>query len=636
MKKITPILVIGILVLSGLGAVALPAQPNPTISTITKTINFSPPTITENEDYLHLTIGETTNTLQDPGKPELPLVSVPIDLPFRSQNIKINCLPGEEHILEIRGKIQPAPPTIVLSGEPEFQETALKENEEIYLSTQYYPTNWYEYRISCGLNKENRQVTHISLYLYPIRYSPAENTIQYTKNMDITITYEPPTHPQTFRQEYDLVIIAPQEFEEPLQDLVTHKNNMGMDTILKTTEDIYAEYTGVDKPEQIKKFIYDYKENHNILYVLLVGGLKSYYNANDKDDTNQGSTDWHLPVRYTNIKKSGTTVDYGALSDLYYADIYNATGEYCSWDSNNDGIFAHWGKYTGTPIDELDLNPDIYVGRLACRNKIEVNIIKNKIITYESTSPAEKPWVRTMVGIGGKTFEMYLDQPDGEYLCDLAMTYMDDYIDEEIRVYATHEGTSDPYPVAKDIIKAISNGEGYVSFEGHGNPFSWNTHKVEQGWTGGITNIGQIFYHNFKKLPIVVVGGCHNAQYNVTWYQTRHSSDDDNKFYWTYDQGTPVCFNWILMVNPFGGAVSTLGCSGLGMGTVGNPVSLNGEMDMNFWYYIGQENTPTFGQAHGQAISKFIDENTIGLTEYHCITIWTSIGDPSLMLGGYE
>ena len=635
MKKILPLLAIGILVLSGLGAVALPTQQITTISSITKTINFPTPITTEKEDYLQLTIAETTNTLQNPGKPEMPLVSVPIDLPFRSQNIKISCIPSEEYSQVIHKKIQPSPPTYVRSTQIQNEDLTIKEDPEIYQSIEYYPTNWYDYRISCGLNNENKQVTHISLYLYPIRYSPGEKTLLYTKNMDITITYEPPSQPQTFRQEYDLVIIAPQEFEQSLQELVTHKNDHGMNTILKTTEDIYTEYTGVDKPEQIKKFIYDYKENHNITYVLLVGGLTSYYNAQDKDDTNQGSTAWHLPVRYTNIKKSGTA-DYGALSDLYYADIYNATGEYCSWDSNDDGIFAHWGKYTSTPNDELDLNPDVYVGRLACRNKIEVNIVKKKIITYESSSPAEKPWMRTMVGIGGRTFEIYQGQPDGEYLCDLAMTYMDDYIDEEIRVYATYEGTSDPYPAPMDIIRAVSGGEGYVSFEGHGNPFSWNTHKVEQGWTGGITNIGQIFYHNFRKLPIVLVGGCHNAQYNVTWYQTKHSSDDDNKFYWTYDQGTPICFNWILMVNPFGGAVSTLGCSGLGMGSVGNPVSLNGEMDMNFWYYIGQQNTPTFGQAHGQAISKFIDENTIGLTEYHCITIWTSLGDPSLMLGGYE
>ena len=636
MKKIFPLVIISILVLSGLGAVALPTKQSTNINEITTDVHFSKPQFQEKNKYLIPTIPETTNTLQIPNEPELPLLSIPIDLPFRSQNIQITCTPTQQFTQKINYKIHPTPPTYVKSNQIQNQDLTIKEDKTIYQSSELYPNTWYDYRISCGLNEQNIQVTHISLYLYPIQYNPAENQIRYTTDMEITVTYEPPTQPQTFQEEYDLVIISPPDFEQKLQTLVDHKNDHGMNTILKTTEEIYAEYTGFDKPEQIKKFIYDYKENHNITYVLIVGGLKSYYNANDREGPNHGSTDWHVPVRYTNIKKSGSTVDYGALSDLYYSDIYNGTGEYCSWDSNDDGIYAHWGKFSGTPIDDLDFHPDVYVGRLACRNKFELNTVIKKIINYESTTPASKVWVQTMIGIGGKTFELYQGQPDGEYLCDLAMTYMDDYVNDEVRVYASNEGTSDPYPDAGDIIRAISSGAGFVSFEGHGNPFSWNTHKVGQGWTGGITNIGQMFYHNFRKLPIVVIGGCHNAQYNVTWYQTRHSSDDDNKFYWTYDQGTPVCFNWILMCNPIGGAVSTLGCSGLGMGSVGNPVSLSGEMDMNFWYYIGEEDTPTFGQAHGQAISKFIDENTVSLTEAHCITIWTSLGDPSLKIGGYE
>jgi hypothetical protein len=634
MKKYMPILAIGILVLSGLGAVAIPSSEIAQINQMTKTMTFSEPTFSEKMEYYTPTIAETSHTLQDPGKPELPLVSLPIDLPFRSQNIQIRCTPKETYTQQINKKIHPTPPTYVKSINAEYQDLTIKEDPTIYQSTYTYPENWYDYRITCGLNNQNKQVTHISLYLYPVRYSPMENTIHYIKDMTITISYDPPIQPQTFDQTYDLVIISPPEFEQLLQDLVDHKNDNGMNTILKTTESIYSEYTGVDKPEQIKRFIYDYKENHDINYVLIVGGLKSFYNANDRDNMNYGDVDWHVPVRYSNIKKSGLC-DYGALSDLYYADVYNATGAFDDWDSNDDGIIGHWGKYFGEDADVFDFNPDVYVGRLACRSTREVKTCVKKIIGYESTSPASKPWLRKMVGIGGRTFEMYQGQPDGEYLCDLAMTYMEDYVDDETRVYATHEGTSDPYPEPLDIIREFSRGEGYVSFEGHGNPFSWNTHKVGQGWTSGITNIGQIFYHNFRKLPIVVVGGCHNAQYNVTWYQTKHSSDDDNKFYWTYDQGTPVCFNWILMSNPWGGAIATLGCSGLGMGSVGNPVSLSGEMDMNFWYYIGEQDIPTFGQAHGLAISKFIDENSISLTEAHCITIWTSLGDPSLMIGGY-
>jgi hypothetical protein len=245
--------------------------------------------------------------------------------------------------------------------------------------------------------------------------------------------------------------------------------------------------------------------------------------------------------------------------------------------------------------------------------------------------------MKTIIGIAGKTHFIYSGQPDGEYICDEVMTYMEDMTDNEVRVYASHEGTSDPYPIHIDIIKAISKGAGFVLQTGHGNPFSWNTHKVEQGWTGGITTYGQMFFMNFKKLPVILVGGCHNAQFNVTWYQTRHSSDDDNKYYWTYDQGTPVSMCWEQVMLPWGGAIASIGNTGLGIGTSGgNPITLSHELEVNVFYQIGQNNVPTFGQAFGQALAKYIDENTIGNTDAHCITIYAPLGDPSLMFGGYE
>ena len=45
-------------------------------------------------------------------------------------------------------------------------------------------------------------------------------------------------------------------------------------------------------------------------------------------------------------------------------------------------------------------------------NTNDVNIVIDKIIQYETTTPDEKPWFNTMVGIGGRTFSLFdgLDQ----------------------------------------------------------------------------------------------------------------------------------------------------------------------------------------------------------------------------------
>ena len=54
-------------------------------------------------------------------------------------------------------------------------------------------------------------------------------------------------------------------------------------------------------------------------YVLLVGGMTSLITGDPRDDANQGTQDWWLPVRYTNNQEMGSTHDPGFISDLYYA-----------------------------------------------------------------------------------------------------------------------------------------------------------------------------------------------------------------------------------------------------------------------------------------------------------------------------
>ena len=71
-------------------------------------------------------------------------------------------------------------------------------------------------------------------------------------------------------------------------------------------------------------------------------------------------------------------------SDFYYADIYDNNGNFSSWDSNNNSVFAEYHWYGNT--DEIDLKPDVYIGRLACTNEEQLNTCINKIIEYESSS----------------------------------------------------------------------------------------------------------------------------------------------------------------------------------------------------------------------------------------------------------
>jgi len=136
--------------------------------------------------------------------------------------------------------------------------------------------------------------------------------------------------------------------------------------------------------------------------------------------------------------------------------------------------------------------------------------------------------------------------------------------------------------------------------EGHGNPISWATHPIppDSPFTGGLT-IGDFpDIKNGDKLPIVVIGGCHNALFNVTLLKILLSRGHEN-WYWTTFP-THMCFCWALCVSTNGGAIACTGCTGLGLG--GSPPHLekSGGLDCNLFYQIGHGST-TLGSAHSGA-----------------------------------
>jgi Peptidase family C25/Propeptide_C25 len=369
-------------------------------------LNFLEPKTIEKQSFVELEIEGSNNHIFIPGNPMLPTYTKTIILPFGAKNIDIQYEVTQIETMPLSEKVSPAPQRIIEDDSVSFDNSNISiMDETIYSSPEYFPENWFNYNIGVGLDGNNQHKTLLTINTYPVRYSPATNTIEYVKNIDIKVSYEEPdSNPFPSLSTYDLVIIAPSEFTSDLQSLVDHKNSIGVKTIMKTTDEIYTQYNGVDKPEKIKYFIKDSLETWGIKYVLLVGGLKSWIWANPKENANYGSKGWRLPVRYANL------IDFepGIISDLYYADIYKEGGVFDNWDSNNDGIFAYKLGMGGTKNDKLDLYPDVYIGRLPCRNNKEVQGVVDKIIKYES-QPLDPSWFNKMIVVSGDGF---LDQED--------------------------------------------------------------------------------------------------------------------------------------------------------------------------------------------------------------------------------
>ncbi len=422
MRKWFVIPILSMLVLSGFGTLATQQKNTflPTNRIIedkvgmdTRLVGF----VDYDNEYLSVQLAGYDAYLMNPGQPMLPKIIKHYELPFGVTHVQAEVVTHSFQGQTLTKHIRPAPAPRPLSSQDSLISQCVKDSS-IYDNDMIYPHDWYGMHIGCGLNGEGKRATHVTVNLFPVRYNPATGETIIAETFDITLSYVEPQKsffPAT--STYNLVVITPSTFSSEVQRLVDHKNDMGMTAMMMTTEDIYDTYTGVDKPEQIKYFIKDAIETHGITYVLLVGGLKSMVYAKPKDDINHGSSAWHLPVRYSNFQYDGqpsynfTSGEPGYMSDLYYADIYDNGGNFSSWDSNGNGVFAEW---SGDLRDDLDLYPDVAVGRLACRNKREAENVVDKIIQYESTV-ADPSWFKRIIVISGDGF---LDQRDWDIQWD--------------------------------------------------------------------------------------------------------------------------------------------------------------------------------------------------------------------------
>ncbi len=647
--------VVGLLLISSFAAIGLGKEANvlqirkknSNIQNINLNLEFSAPTVSqinvEGESYVQLEVAGADTSLYNSGKPMMPYYAATYELPFGSKIINVKCTTSEVQTMAIEYNVLPAPQPVPVIADQENNVVEFVMDEAVYGSLESFPTNWFNYYAGGGLNSNGERTTFLTIRVYPVKYVPATDTINYVENIDLTITYQKPvTNPFPAADSYDLVIIAPQKFSNNLQKLVTFKNSKGVETILKTTEDIYSEFSGVDKPEKIKYFIKDALETWNIKYVLLVGGLDSYIYAKPRDDANQGSKDWHVPVRYTNLDEGAGVSDPGFISDLYYADIYDSEGNFSSWDTNGDGIFAKW---YGAGRDILDLYPDVYVGRLACANNFEVKIMVNKIINYEKGT--DSSWFNKMVVIGGDTFNdtASTNYYEGEVENQKALDDMPGFT--PVKVWASNRDTSGLVPIPRDIIKAISQGCGFLAFSGHGSPERWNTYWPEafdEERAKGLYYYAMPFIHNGGKLPVCVVGGCHNSQFNVT--MTGFLLGEP----WVYGP-VPQCFSWLLARKIGGGTICALGNTGLGYGAVGEHGDLDGDgvndpdcvealggyIESQFFKAYGVDNIDVLGDVWAQAVNTYLTVFPPMSDQLDCKTVeqWPILGDPSLKIGGY-
>jgi hypothetical protein len=425
--------------------------------------------------------------------------------------------------------------------------------------------------------------------------------------------------------QYDLVVITPMHYLNDLLSLKNHKENHGITTRIVTLDALYNNTyfssKGRDNPEKIKYFIKNAHENWNTQYIMFIGGEKE------------------MPVRFVE-SKFGSYYNF-FISDLYYADIYDKYGTYCSWDSNQNNVF---GEVNGSlAIDDVHLYPDVTIGRLLCSNRSEIQLVINKIINYENNAFYSE-WFKRIVLFGGDTQPTFLEfiYPllggqigsiafEGEYMGNKIAQILDDF--QAVKLY----GSNLFRPKYKmlttiNVNEAINEGAGFVLFAGHGSPDKiWN-YLPFSAFIGyklprpiGYTSNDVKYLNNKEKLPVILFCACSCGDFNYT----------------------PSPLAWEFIKNKNGGAIACIANT--------NPSYLipstlctetvNGHLTMTF-YEAYSEGIDILGDIWKETIVRYMnDKNARDMTRLNwrdynvsimTLEVWTLFGDPTLKIGGYQ
>lgn len=286
--------------------------------------------------------------------------------------------------------------------------------------------------------------------------------------------YMPPMDFYDTDNQTDYIFITQEDFLTGTETLANYRASQGLSTMIVDFDDLVDEFNyGIYNPLAIKNFLRYSIENWNNpapSYVLLIG-------------------DGHF-----NFKKSSI---YGTQT--------NYLPPYLSWvDTEQGEVDATNDLATIIGSDAL---PDVYIGRIPINNETELNIVIQKIISYEVMSPLE--WKHHFLFVSDNT-------PDPKNAGDFTQISEDiisDYFSLNYTVDRVFmDDFCDPGENCSQATNALINelnniGALFVNYIGHGSIIDWAHETVFS--KDDISNLT-----NINKLPIFLSWTCQDGMWD--------------------------------------------------------------------------------------------------------------------------
>ncbi|MFZ2955634.1 MAG: C25 family cysteine peptidase [Candidatus Ozemobacteraceae bacterium] len=171
------------------------------------------------------------------------------------------------------------------------------------------------------------------------------------------------------KEAVEYLIITPVRYAAIFQQLADWKTSKGVPAKVITLEEILKASPTGDVPFRIREFLKDAYKTWNVKWILLGA------------DTEDSEGKLILP-RYVHSTLSGGE---NIPSDLYFANFDG------TWDGNNNGVY-------GELKDNVDLAPEVHIGRASVDSREEASVFVQKVLAYEKNPPRQ--WVRKALLVG--------------------------------------------------------------------------------------------------------------------------------------------------------------------------------------------------------------------------------------------
>lgn len=331
----------------------------------------------------------------------------------------------------------------------------------------------------------------------------------------------------------DYIIITNNSLKSSFQVLADWKTKKGVFTIIKTTEDIDANYSGSDLQEKIRNYLIEsYSKWGAGLYILL-GGDQSI-----------------VPARMV----------YGYDNLLQATDMYFSTYS-GNWNTDNDNIFKESGEVTTWSMG-------VVLGRVPVANQIDASSYITKVISYEKalyTNPADLNYLKNNLYA-----DAYIGKADnGSYLYSFGESEIKNYCSTYVPSTIINKYICDNAACTGDSIRYLSHiyphvcpggdielnranflnalntggslGLGkfhFIYHMDHGSSQGIATSGIDKGQ--GVTKTDMGILNNGNSYQILMSGSCHSANF------------------------TEDCVAKYYLTNPNGGGVAWIGNTDVG------------------------------------------------------------------------